>query len=55
MLNRMVSRVLHEPITVQGRLKRKDDSCDRTLVIFPALFSYGYTRVVPFVKTLKRE
>ena len=39
--------VLHEPITVQGRqvgsFLRKDDSWDRTLVIYIVLFIYAYT------------
>ena len=47
MLRRMVFIVcvLHEPATVRagtvGHFLRKDDSCDRTLVIYIVLFIFG--------------
>ena len=59
MLNRMVSIVcdcvLHEPITVKGRYSvgdffyRKDDICDRTLVIHLAFLSMGKPKQFKYI------
>ena len=42
--------MLHEPITLQagmrtvGHFQRKDDSCNRTLVIYRVLFIYSMAK-----------